>query len=172
MAILALAFWGRDRAPMLGVLAIVSVGFTAVWVLGLMALFGIPFNVMTAMVSSLAIGIGVPFGIHVVNRFLEDRRTRRDVLDAMRHTLRHTGGALVGSAVTTVAGFGVLVFSSIPPMQQFGVVTAVTIALALVVSLTVLPAMLALWARVTDRRADTRGDDAARATTSSTAAHV
>lgn len=162
MAILALVFWVRDRAPMLGVLAIVSVAFTAVWVLGLMALFGIPFNVMTAMVSSLAIGIGVPFGIHVVNRFLEDRRTRSDVEDAMRHTLRHTGGALVGSAVTTVAGFGVLVFSSIPPMKQFGVVTAVTIALALVVSLTVLPSMLSLWAHAVDRRnGGTPGMDAA-----------
>lgn len=104
------------------------------------------------MVSSLAIGIGVPFGIHVVNRFLEDRGTRAGVEDAMRHTLRHTGGALVGSAVTTVAGFGVLAFSTIPPMQQFGIVTAVTIALALVVSLTVLPAMLALCARAVDRR--------------------
>ncbi len=153
MLILALVFWVRDRMPMLGVLAIVSVAFTATWVLGLMAAMGIPFNVMTAMVSSLAIGIGVPFGIHVVNRFVEDRRTRTDVLAAMRHTLAHTGGALVGSAVTTVAGFGVLAFSSVPPMQQFGVVTAITIALALVTNLTVLPAMLAMWARARDRRA-------------------
>jgi hydrophobe/amphiphile efflux-3 (HAE3) family protein len=147
MLILALVFLVRDRAPMLGVLAIASVGVTAVLVLGLMALVGIPFNVMTAMVSSLAIGIGVPFGIHVVNRFLEDRATRPDVETAMRHTLAHTGGALVGSALTTVAGFGVLVFSSIPPMQQFGLVTAITIALALLTSVTILPALLALWAR-------------------------
>ena len=107
---------------------------------------------MTAMVSSLAIGIGVPFGIHVVNRFLEDRATRPDVETAMYHTLAHTGGALVGSALTTVAGFGVLVLSSVPPMKQFGLVTAITIALALVTSVTVLPALLALWARWTDRR--------------------
>ena len=159
MLILALVFWIRDRAPMLGVLAIASVGVTAVLVLGLMAAIGIPFNVMTAMVSSLAIGIGVPFGIHVVNRFLEDRATRPDVDTAMYHTLAHTGGALVGSALTTVAGFGVLVLSSVPPMKQFGLVTAITIALALVTSVTVLPALLALWARWTDRR---RGEPVAR----------
>lgn len=153
MLILALVFWIRDRAPMLGVLAITTVGFTAIWVLGLMALVGIPFNVMTAMVSSLAIGIGVPFGIHVANRFFEDRATRPDVQTAMHHTLAHTGGALVGSAVTTVAGFGILVLSTVPPMRQFGMVTAVTIALALIASLTVLPAMLALWAHAVDRRA-------------------
>ena len=151
MLILALVFFLRDRAPMLGVMAIASVGVTAVLVLGLMAALGIPFNVMTAMVSSLAIGIGVPFGIHVVNRFLEDRRSRPDVETAMHHTLAHTGGALVGSALTTVAGFGVLVLSSVPPMKQFGLVTAITIALALLTSVTVLPAMLALWARRADR---------------------
>ena len=154
MLILALVFWIRDRAPMLGVLAIASVGVTAVLVLGIMAAVGIPFNVMTAMVSSLAIGIGVPFGIHVVNRFLEDRATRPDVQSAMHHTLAHTGGALVGSALTTVAGFGVLVLSSVPPMKQFGLVTAVTIALALGTSVTLLPALLALWARWTDRPRD------------------
>ena len=152
MLILALVFWARNRAPMLGVLAIGAVFFTTVWVLGVMALIGIPFNVMTAMVSSLAIGIGVPYGIHVVNRFLEDRATRPDIETAMHHTLAHTGGALVGSAVTTVAGFGVLVLSTVPPMRQFGLVTAITIALALVSSSTVLPAMLTLWARARARR--------------------
>src|SRR5690606_32043561 len=48
MFVLALVFWLRDRAPMLGVLAIASVGITAILVLGLMAAIGIPFNVMTA----------------------------------------------------------------------------------------------------------------------------
>jgi predicted RND superfamily exporter protein len=147
MLILALAFWARDRKPMLGVLAITAVAFVVAWVFGLMALFEIPFNVMTAMVSALAIGIGVPFGIHVVNRFLEDRRTHPDTMSAMVDTLRNTGGALVGSAVTTMAGFGVLVFSTIGPFRQFGVVLALTIGLALLASIIVLPAMLTLWAR-------------------------
>ncbi len=147
MLILALVFWFRERKPMLGVLAILSVAVVVAWVLGLMAAVGIPFNVMTAMVSALAIGIGVPFGIHVVNRFLEDRRRHPDTFEAMRLTLQHTGGALVGSALTTIAGFGVLMLSSVPPMQQFGFVTAVTIGFALLSSIIVLPAMLALWAR-------------------------
>ncbi len=147
MLILSLAFWVRQRAAMLGVMAIATVGVTALWVLGVMAAVGIPFNVMTAMVSALAIGIGVPYGIHVVNRFLEDRETAETTLEAMQVTLQHTGGALVGSAVTTVAGFGVLVLSTVTPMKQFGLVTAITIALALIANLTVLPAMLALWNR-------------------------
>jgi uncharacterized protein len=156
MAILALAFWFRVREPLLGVLAIASVGIVVAWVLGLMATFGIPFNVMTAMVSALAIGIGVPFGIHVVNRFLEDRERWPDLATAMRSTLRNTGGALVGSAVTTIAGFGSLVLSSVPPFRQFGAVTAMTIGLALLSSIIVLPAMLSVYERLRTRR---RGAD-------------
>jgi uncharacterized protein len=150
--ILSLAFWFRVRQPMLGVLAIAAVGLVVAWVFGLMALFGIPFNVMTAMVSALAIGIGVPFGIHVVNRFLEDRDRYEDLGDAMRSTLEHTGGALVGSALTTIAGFGSLVLSAVTPFRQFGLVLAMTIGLALLASVIVLPAMLAVHSRFTHRR--------------------
>jgi uncharacterized protein len=145
--ILSLAFWFRVRQPMLGVLAIAAVGLVVAWVFGLMALFGIPFNVMTAMVSALAIGIGVPFGIHVVNRFLEDRDRYEELGDAMRSTLEHTGGALVGSALTTIAGFGSLVLSAVTPFRQFGLVVAMTIGLALLASVIVLPAMLAVHSR-------------------------
>jgi uncharacterized protein len=150
--ILSLAFWFRVREPMLGVLSIAAVGLVVAWVFGLMAAFGIPFNVMTAMVSALAIGIGVPFGIHVVNRFLEDRDRFDDLGDAMRSTLEHTGGALVGSALTTIAGFGSLVLSSVRPFQQFGLVLAMTIGLALLASIIVLPAMLSLHTQATRRR--------------------
>jgi uncharacterized protein len=150
--ILSLAFWFRVRQPMLGVLAIAAVGLVVAWVFGLMAVFGIPFNVMTAMVSALAIGIGVPFGIHVVNRFLEDRDRYEDLGDAMRSTLEHTGGALVGSALTTIAGFGSLVLSAVTPFRQFGLVVAMTIGLALLASVIVLPAMLAVHSRSSRRR--------------------
>lgn len=163
MLILALAFHVRRRAAMLGVIAIGAVAVATAWVFGIMALVGIPFNVLTAMVSALAIGIGVPFGIHVVNRFVEDRAATPDTLTAMRHTLQNTGGALVGSAVTTMAGFGVLIVSSVTPMRQFGMVTALTIGLALIASLMVLPAMLAVWARThtpMDQRPGTTPDDA------------
>lgn len=161
--ILAIAFWFRSREPVLGVLAIASVGVVVAWVYGLMAATGIPFNVMTAMVSALAIGIGVPYAIHVVNRFYEDRDRYDDMGDAMRSTLQHTGGALVGSALTTIAGFGSLVLSDIRPFRQFGAVLAMTIGLALVTSVAVLPAMLSVYTRIRGRGSSTPSADRSRA---------
>ena len=154
--ILSLVFQIQRRQGILGFITIMTVAVVALWAFGLMSVLGIPFNLLTAMTSALAIGIGVPFGIHVVNRFLEDRERMPDQLTAMRSTLGNTGGALLGSGVTTVAGFGVLIFASVSPMQDFGTVIAMTIALALISSLTFLPAMLTVW----DRR-ERRGDDPA-----------
>ena len=57
-----------------------------------------------------------------------------------------TGGALIGSALTTALGFMVLVFSPIAPMGQFGLLTAVTVIYSLVAAVVVLPPMLVIWA--------------------------
>ena len=54
--------------------------------------------------------------------------------------------ALLGSALTTALGFGVLVFSSLTPFQQFGIVTAITIAYALIAAIVVVPPTMILWA--------------------------
>ena len=63
----------------------------------------------------------------------------------MEQTLTHTGGALAGSALTTIAGFGILVISTTIPFRQFGFVTAYTILLALLAAVLFLPSYLYLW---------------------------
>ena len=68
--------------------------------------------------------------------------------------MTHTGGALAGSAFTTVAGFGILVTSSLKPFQQFGLVVAYAIGFAMLGAVLVLPSMLALWDRWHRRRGD------------------
>jgi hypothetical protein len=65
----------------------------------------------------------------------------------MRTAVTGTGGALVGSAATTVGGFGVLVFAILPPLQQFGMITGLTIVYALLGSVLVLPSLLVVWTR-------------------------
>ncbi len=65
----------------------------------------------------------------------------------MRNTVGHTGTALFGAAVTTMGGFGLLAFSIIPPMRQFGIITAITIFYSFLASVLVLPTFLVLWAR-------------------------
>jgi uncharacterized protein len=141
-------FYGlRERRPLLGVITMIPSALVVAWVAGSMWVLGLSFNVMTAMVASLAIGIGVPYGIHITNRFTEDLGRSPSVDEAIRHTVVHTGGALVGSATTTAAGFGVLAFASLAPMRQFGIITALTIVYSLIAAVLIEPACLKLWAQ-------------------------
>ena len=147
MVLLVINFWFAVRRPLLGVITIFPVVLVVLWVFGMMALTGISFNPVTAMIAAIAIGIGVPYTIHITHRFEEDRERYASENDAMRSTMTHTGGALAGSAFTTVAGFGILVTSSLKPFQQLGLVTAYAIGGALLAAVFVLPSLLILWDR-------------------------
>ena len=154
MLLLVVTFWFESRRPFLGVITILPVAFVVLWTFGMMAVLDIPFGPVTAMTAALAIGIGVPYSIHVTHRYLEDRLRFDDPEEAMRSTTGHTGGALAGSALTTLAGFGVLMTSGLIPFRQFGAVTAIAIGFSLVVAVGVLPSMLALWDRWHTKRGE------------------
>jgi predicted RND superfamily exporter protein len=139
------------RRPLLGVITMLPALLAVPLVLGSMWLLGLSFNALTATIASIAIGIGVPYGIHLTNRFVEEIRGG-DVDAAIRATLTNTGAALVGSALTTGTAFAVLLLSSFPPIAQFGGITALTIAYALLASAIVETAALVWWGRREVRR--------------------
>lgn len=152
--LLVITFWVESRRPFLGVITILPVVLIVLWVFGVMAARGISFNPVTAMIANLAIGIGVPYSIHITHRYQEDRLRFDDPNAAIRSTTTHTGGALAGSAFTTAAGFGILMTSTLKPFQQLGEVTFWAILFALVASVLVLPSMLVLWDRWHRRRGE------------------
>lgn len=152
--VLMISFWFENRRPFLGVITMVPVALVVLWTFGLMYVSGIPFGPVTATLTGLAVGIGVPYTIHMARRFEEDRSRFDDIEDAIRSTTRNTGGALAGSAFTTAAGFGILVTSTLTPFQQMGQVTAYAIVLSLAGAVLVLPSMLVLWEGWHRRRGD------------------
>ncbi len=155
LILLTINFWVTARRPMLGVITTVPVVLVVLLSFALMTLFGIPFGPVTATISALAIGIGIPYMIHITHRYEEDRGKSASENDAIEHTLVHTGGALAGSAITTIAGFGILVTSTTIPFRQFGFVTAYTILLALLAAVLILPSYLVIW----DRWHRSRGEE-------------
>jgi len=145
--VLMLSFWMENRRPFLGVLTMIPVALVVLWTFGLMYASGIPFGPVTATLTGLAVGIGVPYTIHMARRFEEDRVNFVDIADAIRETTTRTGGALAGSALTTAAGFGILITSTLTPFRQLGQVVAYAITLSLLGAVLVLPSLLVLWER-------------------------
>ena len=146
LVILCVFFWMTKGRPALGFIAVVPIVLVLVWVIGTMALLGIPYNMVTAVITALAIGIGVDYTIHIIHRYEEEFARRRDPDAAARRTLASTGSALLGSALTTALGIGALLFSSLVPFQQFGLVTAITIVYALIAATVVVPPLMIVWA--------------------------
>ena len=112
MTFLILYYLIDIRKPFLGVITILPVVAIVMGTYLGMYFLDIPLNPVTSTLSGLAIGIGVPFVIHVTNRFRETLLVAPNPVEAVKTTLKTTGGSLFGSAFTTMAGFGILMTSS------------------------------------------------------------
>ena len=131
----------------LGAVTLVPVTLSVAWILGTMALLNVPFNVLTVTITSLTIGLGVSYSIHVSARYRLELDRQDTVWDALHTTLTGTGGALLGSVVTTTAAFGTLGLAILPVLAQFGFITAITIVYAFLASVLALPTLLVLWTK-------------------------
>lgn len=147
MVILLLYFGFSERRPVLGVISILPIALVVTWLLAAMWIFGVSYNLATALVVALTIGIGVDYTIHLTHRFIEAEQETQDPAMALRLAMTTTGGALIASALTTALGLLALLFSPLRPIQELGGLTSATIVLTLISTFTVLPPLLILWSR-------------------------
>ena len=145
LTVLALFFWVTVRQPALGFVAVFPIVLVLISVLGTMALLDIPYTLITSIITALSIGIGVDYTIHVIHRYREEYAHARDPEQAAIRTLSITGSALLGSALTTALGLGVLVFSPLAASQQFAITAAITIAYSLIVAIVLVPPAMTVW---------------------------
>lgn len=144
---LSIAYRIVADSALLGIATSLPIFCSVVWILGTMALIGIPFNAITGTITALTIGHGIAYNIHITERYRLELSRVGDVWQALYRSVTGTGGALLGSAATTIGAFSVLVFSIIPVLQQFGIVTGLTILYAFLGSAFILPTVLVLWTR-------------------------
>jgi hopanoid biosynthesis associated RND transporter like protein HpnN len=121
------------------VLSLLPVGIGTLWLFGLMGWLKIPLNPANIMTLPLVIGIGVTNGIHILNRFAEEKTP--DILS------RSTGKAVLVSGLTAIAGFGSLILAKHRGIHSLGCVMSVGIATCMIAALTFLPALLNLLGR-------------------------
>ncbi|MFC7019501.1 MULTISPECIES: efflux RND transporter permease subunit [Haloarcula] len=148
---LVFIYWVLEDQPSLGIANVVPVIVTVALLAGTMRLLEIPFNALTATMLAITIGLGVDYSVHVTHRFADEMHDN-DLVTALDRTVRGTGGALLGSMLTTVFGIGVLALAVFPAIGQFGILTAMSVAYAFLTSLLVLPSVLVVRDRLLRRR--------------------
>jgi predicted RND superfamily exporter protein len=139
------------RNAILGLIAVVPVAISTIWILGTMYVLGISINVFTVMVTALTIGLGIDYSIHIIERFREERKSRSPK-KSMQITIERTGSAIFISALTTICGFAVLFLSPMPLTQHFGIITAATIVYSFDLAVFVLPILLVGWALLREKK--------------------
>jgi len=125
----------------LSIIVVTPVAIAAIWVVGAMALLNLNWNVLTVMVTALTIGLGIDYSIHVWRKY-EDLKEKLEPWEAVKEMHATTGVALLLSAGTSICGFLVLGLSPMPVVQDFGVVTALTVFFSLVLALGLTPLLL------------------------------
>lgn len=142
--ILALDFRSLKDA----VLALVPTVVGWLWMVGLMVLFGLRFDVANVVSMPLVLGIGIAFGVHMMHRCREVERDDDPVDERLDTVVRGTGGAIAVAALTTMIGFGGLMISDYGGMQSFGLVMIIGIGSCLLATVLVLPSLLLVIRRV------------------------
>jgi len=137
------------RNALIGLAGTIPIAITAVVNFGVMGLLGIPLSSATAIISAIAIGIGVDYAIHLIERYRLNRSSGMPVALSAFKTLSHTGRAIVYNAIAVIGGFSVLLVSVFPPNRQVGALVALNMATSAVGTMTILLLILVFM----DRRA-------------------
>ena len=144
LVLLLVIMTGLYRSLRMGLLAMIPNVLPIAMMLGLMGWLDVPLDGLTAMIACIAIGIGVDDTIHYLHHLRHELGGAPDLSTAMSRTLAVVGRPIVFTSVVLTAGFGVFCFSDFLGTRNFGLLTGLTVMVALAADLLVLPAVLSL----------------------------
>ena len=142
------------RSVVAGLLCTLTVALAVLVNYAIMGIGGIPLGVGTAMFASIAIGAGVNFPIHILDRLrINLRKPEADPSAVFANTMAFTGRALFFTAFVVAVGFLLLCVSQFRTLVRFGLLIGVGMGTSFLVSVTLLPALVAairprfIWGR-------------------------
>jgi len=131
------------RSPAAGFFGVVTTGIGLLLNFGVMGWLGLPLDIATTLISSIAIGIGVDDAMHYLLRMRRSMAAgETDHARAMAETIRGAGRAIVFTSVTMVLGFSIFMVASFRPVVYFGGLTALSMITTSVAALFVVPVLL------------------------------
>jgi len=113
------------RDPIDLFLGLVALVMTLVWTFGFMGYAGIPFSDSLVTVFPLLLAVGIDFGIHIINRYREERGRGTGIRESMGITTTQLSAAFLIVTGTTVIGFAANLTSSLSQLRDFGIVASV-----------------------------------------------
>jgi predicted RND superfamily exporter protein len=126
------------------VMPFIVVGMVVVWSMAFMEITGKHIDVLSNAIPTILVVTGLSVAIHVITKYIDHLKEGWTKVESLKYTITHVGLANVFTTITTVVGFASLATSGIKPIDDFGLYTAMGVALSFVIGYTVLPALLYL----------------------------
>ncbi len=126
------------RSIKLGVIATIPIVITTVISFGVLGWLNIPLETTTALISSIAIGIGIDYAVHFIDRYKINALATNDRHETAKHTMLHSGRAIAFNAVVVILGFLVLIFSAFKPNQALGAIVSLNMLTSFIATVTIL----------------------------------
>jgi len=122
----------------IGLIGSVPIVITTFISFGIMGLLDIPLSSTTALISSIAIGIGIDYAVHFIDRYRVNAGLTHDKRLTSHLTMHHSGKAILYNAIVVIAGFMVLLFSVFPPNRSLGLLVSLNMFTSFVGTLTIM----------------------------------
>ncbi|MCP4007400.1 MAG: MMPL family transporter, partial [bacterium] len=145
IALIIVLLYALFRRVSAVVLSLIVVVISAITSFGWMALLGIPFTTPSQILPSLILAVGICDSVHILAIVYQGLAKGQERELAIANALEHSGLAVVMTSLTTAAGLVSFIGASIRPVSDLGLLAPIAIMTALFYTLTLLPALLALW---------------------------
>ncbi|MEH6812128.1 MAG: outer membrane lipoprotein-sorting protein [Motiliproteus sp.] len=133
------------RSALAGIFALTPVAISILLVYSAMVVLSIPLGIGTSMFAAVAIGLGVDFAIHTIDKLRALYPQTGDIHQTLQRFYPTTGRALFFNLLAIAFGFGVLISSKVVPLNNFGIIVALSVTTSFLASMTLLPAMIILF---------------------------
>jgi predicted RND superfamily exporter protein len=135
-----------------GFIALLPVVIGILWTVGFMGYLKVPFTSLSSGLIALVLGVGVDFSIHLVNSTKNSLNKGKSLSKALEETISQTGTPILLSSTTTFIGFLSLLLATLLGVQRLGMSLALSILSVFLVTIIMVPAILALTNRKRSRR--------------------
>jgi predicted RND superfamily exporter protein len=133
------------KSALAGLLCAVPLAFAILLNYMVMGFAHINLDLVTSIIASVAVGIGIDYTIHFLTTYREERAKSRDIEEVTRETFRKSGHGIITNALAVGLGFLVLYFSKFVVLRYIGILVAIVMFTSSALAMTIIPGILNIW---------------------------
>lgn len=139
VVVMAVTLWFFFRSMSTVILPLVVVGIVIIWSLGIIGLLGFKITLIISVIPALITVIGIPNSVYLITKYHLEFRVTKNKAKSLVRVIEKIGIVTVMTNATTAVGFGVLAFTDIGILQEFGIVASLSVGVAFFISLMLIP---------------------------------